>query len=153
MEEEIDSTISGGLLPVPTDYVDMKYLYVDIATKQWLEKKTVEWIYRNNPSRNADTPRYFARDRDNFIFAPVQDVAVKGVYYKRLASVADETNDIFDDHYGLWLFAALCESAPYIQNDARLPLWEKKFLDILMEVNTEEYRENASGSRLAMTLE
>lgn len=153
MEEEIDSTISSGVLAVPADYVDMKYLYADLSTKQWLERKTAEWIYRNNPSRNTDTPRYFARDRSNFIFAPVQDVAVKGVYYKRLPSIATELNDIFTAHPGLWLFAALSETAPYIQNDARLPMWEKKYMDILMEVNSEEYRENASGSRLAMTSE
>lgn len=153
MEEEIDTSISSGVLAVPADYVDMKYLYVDTATKQWLERKTAEWIYRNNPSRNAGTPLYFARDGSNFIFAPVQDVAVKGMYYKRLPSVATELNDIFTAHPGLWLFAALSETAPYIQNDQRLPMWEKKFADILMEVNAEEYRENASGSRLAMTLE
>jgi hypothetical protein len=153
MEEEIDSTISGGLLPVPSDYVDMKYIYVDNSTKQWLERKSAEWIYRNNPTRNTDTPLYFARERDNFIFAPSQDVAVKGTYYKRLPSISVTLNDIFTGNSGLWLFAALCETAPYIQNDARLPVWEKKFMDILMEVNTEEFRENASGSRLAMTAE
>jgi hypothetical protein len=51
------------------------------------------------------------------------------------------------------LFGTLAESAPYIQNDQRMPMWEQKFIQLLTEVNAEEYRENSSGSRLAMTAE
>jgi hypothetical protein len=34
-----------------------------------------------------------------------------------------------------------------------MPMWEQKFIQLLTEVNAEEYRENSSGSRLAMTAE
>lgn len=155
MEEELADTIASGTIAVPSDYVDLKYAYIDTSPIQWLERKPPEWIYRNDPSRTSGIPRYIARERSTFIFSPYPSTTydVAGTYYKRLSSIASAVNDIFSAHPGLWLFGALAESAPYIQNDARLPMWESKFSQLLAEVNAEEYRENSSGSRLAMTAE
>lgn len=158
METALSDTIASGVIAVPSDYVDLKYAYIDSTSpKQWLEHKNAEWIYRNDAYRPSRTgiPKYIARETTNFIFSPypASTYTVAGVYYKRLDSIATAVNDIFSAHPGLWLFSALSESAPYIHNDMRLPMWESKFIQLLNEVNAEEYRESNSGSRLAMTAE
>lgn len=153
MEDEIDDTIDAdGTWTAPVDYVDLKFLYVNASPIVTLERKPAEWVYKNDPNRTSGIPRYIAREADHFIFAPfpASEYAIKGVYYKRLDSIADDTNDIFEAHPGLWLFASLIESAPYVKNDGRLTMWESKFAQLVSEVNAEEYRENASGSRLQM---
>lgn len=158
MEETLSSTIASGVISVPSDYVDLKHAYISSTSPyQWLERKSAEWIYRNYRYREQDTgiPRFIAREGTNFIFGPypASTYTVGGIYYKRLDPVSTAVNDIFTSHPGLWLFGALSESAPYIHNDNRLPMWEAKFGQIIAEVNAEEYRENSSGSRLAMTAE
>lgn len=158
METALSSPIAGGVIAVPTDYVALRFAYLSgTSRKIWLEHKPAEWIYRNDPEREQRTgvPKYMAREGTNFIFSPyaASGYTVSGIYYKRLDPISTVVNGIFTDHPGLWLFAALAESAPYIQNDNRLALWEKKFTDLLLEVSQEEYGESNSGSRLAMTAE
>jgi hypothetical protein len=158
MEEALSGTIASGVIAVPADYVSLKFVYIDsTAPKHWLEHKPAEWIYRNNPRREGapGIPQYIARERSNFIFAPypASSYSVVGVYYKRLDPVSSSVNTIFTSHPGLWLFGALVESAPYTHNDVRIPMWEAKFVQLLSEVNAEEYQENSSGSRLRMTAE
>lgn len=158
METALSSTIASGVIAVPSDYVQLKFAYINTTSpKQWLEHKGPEWIYRNDPYREGrtDVPRFIAREATNFIFSPYPAAAygVAGIYYKRLDPLASSVNTVFTTHPGLWLFGALCESAPFIQNDARLQVWETKFLQIMAEVNSEEFQENSSGSRLRMTAE
>lgn len=156
MEEPLALTMAGGVLAVPSDYVNLRYAYISSTSPVvWLERKAPEWIYRNDPYRTQrrDIPKYIAREGANFIFAPYpsSDFDVSGIYYKRLDPIAATLNDIFMDNPDLWLFGALAESAPFVQNDARLPMWEAKFNRSLAEANSEEYVENASGGSLAMT--
>lgn len=153
MEETLSGTFSGDVLALPADYVELKYAYVDTSSNRWLERKTAEWIYRNDPTRSSGEARYIARDQSNFILSPTEAATIAGVYYKRLDPIDTTLNTIFTTHPGLWLFAALIESEAYIVRDARMPMWEAKFGQLVQEVSTEEWRENISGSNLAMTAE
>lgn len=158
MEQSLSQTISSGVVSVPSDYVNLKFAYLSsVSPNRWLERKPAEWIYRNDPYRSAQTgvPRYIAREVDNFIFSPypAANYTLSGVYYKRLDPISTTLNSIFTNHPALWLFAALCESAPFIQSDKRIAVWEKKFADTVLEVSSQESLENQSGSRLAMTSE
>jgi len=156
MEASISGTMAAGVLAVPSDYVSLKHAYISSTSPiQWLERKAAEWMYRNDPFRNQRTavPKYIAREGSSFIFAPwpAQDYTVGGIYYKRLDPVSTSVNAVFNENPGLWLFGALCESAPYIHNDKRLPMWEHKFDRLIAEAGGEEYVENASGGSLRMT--
>jgi hypothetical protein len=153
MEETLSGTFSGGTLAIPADYVELKFAYVDTSSNRWLERKTAEWIYRNDPTRSSGEARYIAREGSNFILSPTENATIAGIYYKRLDPIATTLNTIFTSHPGLWLFAALIESEAYIVRDARMPMWEAKFGQLVQEVSMEEWRENASGSNLAMTAE
>lgn len=157
MEENLVGVTASGTFVVPTDYVALKSAFVvqSIATPprvQWLERKSFEWIGRTNPTATPGIPRYIARNQSDFVLSPVpvDGTTIGGTYYKRLDTLSTALNDIFLNTPGLWLFAALCESAPFIEGDKRLPLWESKFGGLVREVNAEEYLENDSGSTLAM---
>ncbi|HMH81501.1 MAG TPA: hypothetical protein VK531_01415 [Gemmatimonadales bacterium] len=57
------------------------------------------------------------------------------------------TNGLFLRHPDLYLFGTLVESAPYLQHDERLPLWESRFNQAMTEINTERERAKFSASR------
>ena len=153
MEEDVSGSISSGVFALPSDYVDMKVLYLSGTTPQTvLERKAPEWMRIKYPSSNIGTPLYFSREGDSLRFGPYPDsnYALGGIYYKRLSALADATNTVFTSHPGLWLYGSLVESAPYIGDDQRVILWEQAFNKLLSEVNAEEVRESFSGSRLRM---
>jgi hypothetical protein len=154
METALSAAISSGVVAVPSGYVEMKYAYINGSPMVKMQRKDAEWIYHNYPTRSADgTPKFFAREAENFIFGPYPDSAytVKGVYYKKLAALAT-TNWLTSDVPDLILFASLCEAAPYLVNDERVALWEKKYAQIKDRVQRNDDNEEFSGSPLSATV-
>lgn len=157
METALSEAIASGVIAVPSGYLEMKNAYINGSPTQKLQRKDAEWIYHNYPTRSSDgTPKFFAREAGNFIFGPYPDSAytVKGVYYKKLSALSDTntTNWLTDDAPDLILFAALCEAAPWMANDERIPLWEKKYDQIRARFQRNDEQEEFSGSPLAVTV-
>jgi hypothetical protein len=156
METQLSAAIAAGVVAVPTGYIEMKHARVDGSSPSPLTRKDDEWIYANYPTRSADgLPKFFAREADSFIFGPYPDsgYTVKGVYYKRLAALSDAnpTNWFTTDAPDALLYGALCEAAPYCVNDARIPVWEAKFGNVIEQIKREDKNETFSGSPLSMT--
>lgn len=153
METSFSTTITSGTISLPTSYVDLKFSYVDGDSSQWLERKPARWIYENYPTRSSDgKPKFIAREGDTFIFGPYPDsgYTIKGSYYKNIGPVSSSAHSVFTNNPDLYLFAALCEAAPYIKNDKRIPLWEAKFSSALAQAQEKSEKEEYSGSTLRM---
>ena len=157
METVQASTITAGVIAVPANYVSLKDAYISSTTPYTnLERKTANWIYDNYPNRVADDiPKFLAREASNFIFGPfpASNYIVTLVYWNRLAALSTGTNSVFLAYPGLWLFGALCESAPWLKADSRIPVWEGKFKELLASVQDEDDDEYLSGSTMRMVAE
>lgn len=149
-EKSYATAIASGVLAVPSDYVEMKFLYCSAAPNTPLERRSVEWLYSMYPrvSASSGVPQYFSRDATNFVFGPVPDgsYTVTGVYYQKFAALSSALNNQFLNNPDLYLFACLAESEYLIGRDARIPLWEAKYNKILADANGLTERENISGS-------
>jgi hypothetical protein len=156
MEETFSSTMSAGVIAVPTGYIELKNAYLDGSPVQLLKRKDVEWIYRNYPTRSSDSaPKFIAREKTNFIFGPYpdSDYTVKGTYYKQLdfLSGSNPTNWLITDAPSLLLFASLCEAEPYLQNDPRIAVWETKYQTTRDRIQNADNAEEFSGGPLSIT--
>lgn len=148
METALSGTIASGVIAVPSDYKELKFAYIDGTPIQSLQKASAHEIYTRYPYRTSDTiPQYIARDAGNFVFGPYPDstYTVKGVYYAKPTSVSSSAT-FFAQFPSLFLFAALCEAAPFIQNDPRIAIWEGKYSFALNLANGEAKKEDASGA-------
>jgi len=153
MEQTFSTSIGSGVIPLWSDYVEMKMAYVNTSPVQRLERRQAEWIYNAYPIRSSTgVPAFFARDGSNLIFGPYPDSSytVNGTYYKRLSSINPSLNTLFTNNPDLYLFACLAEAEVIIGRDPRIPIWEAKYLRILADVNGEDRREDQSGSNLQM---
>lgn len=150
MEATLNGTISSGSLSVPSDYIEMKYAYVDGSPTQYLEMVPPSQIYERYPTRSSEgKPMIMARDGSSFIFGPFPDSSytIKGSYYKRLTALATGTsNNIFDNNPDLYLWACLAESDLLIGRDKRLPIWESKYRMVKELVNGEASRSRLGGN-------
>lgn len=149
METALDATVASGVVAVPSNFVQMRFAYVNSSPSTSLDFVSPHVIYQKYPDRSATGyPKLMAREGTNFIFGPVagNDYNIKGIYYKRLNPLSSEVNAIYSTHPALWLYSALCESAPFLQNDQRLILWEQAFQKILSEVSLENDGYADSGS-------
>jgi hypothetical protein len=156
MESSFSTAIASGVIAVPTRYRALKFAHVNTTPVGALQRKDAEWVYHNYPTRAADgKPKFIAREGETFIFGPYpdSDYTIAGVAYCALAplSGSNETNWFTANASDLLLFATLCEAEPFLQNDARIPLWEKKYEQIKLRIQKEDDDEEFSGSPLAAT--
>jgi hypothetical protein len=154
METTQASTIASGVISVPTNYIELRDAYISSTTPYSnLDRKNANWIYDHYPYRaSTGLPVTIAREGSNFIFGPFPDsnYTVTLVYYNRFAALSASTNSIFTTYPGLWLFASLCEAAPFIKDDKRLALWEAKYKYLFELIQKESNDEEYSGSVLTM---
>lgn len=153
METAFSGTIANGVIAVPSDYLEFKFAYIDSTPTSNLSGTTASQIYAKFPTRSAQgKPTLIGREGTNFIFGPYPDsaYAVKGTYYARLTSVVTSPNALFVQSPDLYLMAALCEAAPYMQDDARVPLWDAKFGTIVSDITNEAAGEEGSSGGMAV---
>lgn len=156
LEATLNSTISGGVLAIPSDYTELKFAYVDGSPVQMLQRKSQSFIYTKYPTRTSwGVPAYICREGDNFIFGPYPDsnYTIKGVYYKQLDALSDSntTNWFTSNAPDLLLFGSLVEAEPFLKNDARIGLWEAKFNQVFNQLQQKDNEERFSGSAMTQT--
>lgn len=68
-------------------------------------------------------------------------------YIRRLDALSTlaPANVLLAIHPDLYLYGALCESAPYLQHDDRLAVWEKRYEQIVAEINLDRERQELPG--------
>lgn len=139
------STDAITRLNLPSDYLEAKRL--SYGSSQ-LERSTAQsgsyWRTK------TDTPQGFYREGDFIYITPspdsVDDVTL--VYYADFAgSLINDTdsNDILTNYYSCYLYAALLAAEPYLFNDKRVPLWERKLVQAVRSANNRERKETRSG--------
>jgi hypothetical protein len=152
METSFSSSISSGLLALPTSYLALKSAWVDRSPQVTLERRPAEWIRANYPqTSDSGIPQFIGRYGGNFIFGPYPDSAytVQGIYYKKPTAISGAAlTTFFSDNPDLYLFCCLAESEILIGRDARIPIWEAKYQRILSDLNGMDKAEEHSGSTL-----
>jgi len=157
MEEALSSTIASGTIPVPSDYTDLGYAYLNTSPICILERKPASWIYEQYPVRSSSgRPGFIAREANTFIFGPYPDsnYVVKGIYYKRLAPIATTLNTIFTQNPGLWLYGSLLQAEGYTRNDpaveSMLQIWKIGFDEEMRTVKESYEREHSMPGKMAV---
>jgi hypothetical protein len=158
METAFSWTITGsGTISVPSDFIELKSARIDASPAVFLEKKSVDYVYKKYPYRdsNQGTPVVIAREAGNFIFGPSPDstYTVKGVFYKRRTSMpsAGTVNGVFTAYPDLYLKAAVLEGEKFVGRDQRTAVWEPDFKRQLQSANKQNETEEYSGSSLRVT--
>ena len=154
-ETALAATInSNGQAAVPSDYLELKFAYINSNPVRKLERKKPEWIYDKYPTRTQGEEQFIAREGSNFIFgeAGTEGRVVKGIYYAKPTAMTSTINSVFSAYPEVYLFAALSECEAVIMRDNRVPLWEQKYQQYLAAANGQDRDEGWSGSDLAATV-
>lgn len=154
MESAFSGTIANGAIAVPADYLELKFAYINSTPTSQLARMSGAQLYAKWPNRTAQSkPIGIAREGSNFIFGPYPDsaYAVAGIYYAKPTSIQTTANALFAANPDLYLFAALAEVAPYIQDDPRVQLWEAKYASIKQQISFEDSSESGGAGTMAVS--
>lgn len=156
MEKSLTGALTNNTLAVPSDYQHMKELYISTSSGfQPLERADLWWLRGHYPTQTAQSaPIYYAREGQNFIFAPYPDSAytVGGVYFARLPSlsVTNSTNWLTSKNPDLIMAAAMLEAATYLADDEAVQYWTQRYQAVAQDVEQSDKLERYSGSPLMM---
>jgi hypothetical protein len=142
MESALSGTIASGVLALDSDFLELKYAYVNRTPVQLLERVAPQEIYGRWPTRSGGAvPTHIAVDGTNYIFGPYPGAFdIAGVYYARpaLLSGSNTTNWFSDNCPDLLLYGALLEAESFIKNDPRIMVWKDFYAQALESVKEEE---------------
>lgn len=146
-------SISSDNMALPSDFRSLDSWYLDGPTYYGEIQIVPADRLGELKARLGDTgvPAYAAILDTTARFAPAPDgtYSTKMVYWRKLLplSATQTTNWLLTDHPDIYLYGALIESAPYLKDDARVPVWERRYEQALEELHEEtQDRQFGGGS-------
>jgi hypothetical protein len=131
-------TATNNLAPMPADYNKPLMLYGSDGRP--LSGKPEDWLRSYNIGYPNGDAEYFAQVGSSFTFgSPVSNGTTFTLrYYAELPALVDGTiasNALFQKCDSLFIYAALSCSAPYFEQNDKLPAWEGEYSRIRDELN------------------
>lgn len=130
-------TVSSNLATIPSDFEAPSIIHFGGKA---LEPVSEEFLLEYLDSGPTGDTIYFCQAGSSFKFGPAvaNGTTVQGRYFYRmdaLDSTTLPTNALFAASNDLFLFAALAESGPFFEQDARVPMWTAKYESIRDRLN------------------
>ena len=151
MDAELDSrnmdavssivlTAGDNTASLPSDMMQMRRAMLMTDPVQVLSYMTPDQLSAQFPRSSSERPVAFTIIGSNIELAPYPDAAytLKVVYQQRIPrlSSSNVSNWVLQYYPNVYLFGALVESAPYLKDDQRLPMWEQRYQQAVQNANS-----------------
>lgn len=143
-------TVTSNAATIPADFEASSIVHFGKKPLDPVSEEFLREYLNGNPTGDA---RYFAAAGPSFLFGPAvaDGTAVQGRYFYRLPALTAATlptNALFAVANDLFIYAALCESAPFFEQDVRIPIWNAKYESIRDSLNRGTHRAAYSAGRI-----
>jgi|TARA_B100001094_G_C17965611_1_gene687703 hypothetical protein len=135
---------------LPDNYVSMRNIQLNTDPKTSLEYLTPEIMDRVKGGSSTGKPKAYSIIGNNFELRPIPDgvYEIEMLYYKYFTPLSDSntTNDMLTYHPDIYLYGALVEAEPYLQNDKRLQTWASLYDRAKKDLIDTNERDRHSGT-------
>lgn len=148
-----DATVSGTkAYDLPTGYVQMREIHLDTTPVTSLQYISPEMLYRVWAGSSSGKPDSYSIIGDKIYFGPTpdSDYNYTMTYYKTFDALSDSntTNWVILNAPDVYLYGALLQAEPFLQNDQRIPVWERGLRQALSDLQSQDDKDRHSGSQL-----
>ena len=145
------NTIAGTeYYTLPENYVAMRNIKLNSDPKTSLEYLTPEIMDRLQAGSSTGMPKAYSIKCNDIQIRPLPDgvYEIEMLYYKYFTPLSDSntTNDMLTYHPDLYLYGALVEAEPYLQNDKRLQTWASLYDRAKKDLIDTNERDRHSGT-------
>lgn len=148
------ATIDSQFTALPTDFLEAKNIQLNsepITVLRYVTMEHADLVRQRNPTGQ---PVYYSIVGDTLEVVPVPDASFTAelTYYKKITALSDSdtTNWLLSYHPDVYLYGTLMQSAPYLKDDQRIPIWGSLYRQYLADVNASSDKAEFSGSALHM---
>jgi hypothetical protein len=143
-------TISGESKDLPCDFAGVESFRLNTDPVRALEFRNVEEFddVLDDAGCGPGMPSLYTIAGGKFYFSPTPDGEYQARlrYRSRLPKLSENgTNWLLDEHPDAYLYGALAQTAPFLKDDDRLPMWLARFDQIIAEINLDGSRQAVGG--------
>lgn len=147
MAAALSLPITASAATLPADCLALERVQIGA---QVLDYITEDDALRHLQYGGGGTTRFYTQQGNTLLFYPPATGTVTGRYTQRPADLKTALNATFNRYPEVFLYAALAESAPFIGEDGRIPMWKQLWGGLLKTANATEANVASSGGRLTM---
>jgi len=134
---------------LPDNFVAMRNIQLNTDPKTPLEYLTPEQMDRVRGGSSKGKPKAYSIIGNNIQLRPLPDgvYQIEMLYFKYFTALSDSntTNDMLTFHPDAYLYAALVEAEPYLQNDKRIQVWQGYYDRAKKDIIDSNERDRHSG--------
>jgi hypothetical protein len=147
------ASIDGEYSAVPADFLETRTVKLNTNPIQPLQFETVDSLDSLRTQFTAPgRPQYFGIVGTQIRVVPVPDTTYTAelIYYGKLTklSSSNATNWLLTSSPDIYLYGALLQGAPYLQNDERIQTWATLYERGLNDLKIADDRGSTSGGAL-----
>lgn len=135
----LTATSGNAWLTLPADLLEVRRLTVATDPVRVLEYAAPDQITHDFNSGVTGIPNAYAVIGTQIQLAPTPDAAYdfELSYWQRIPALSNSntSNWLLVASPACYLYGALCEAAPYMQDDERIAVWEGKYKQAVDDVN------------------
>ena len=153
MEAATTLTPSAGSAALPSDFLELRRLYLDTDANIELEYLTPEAFYVRypvDPYNDADS-RFFTIESGNIVLSAQSAASdLKVLYYQKIPAltVSNTTNWLLTSHPDLYLYASMAELADYTKKADEVQKWNAKAQAVVDSLIKSDKMGKYSGSAM-----
>jgi hypothetical protein len=142
---------------LPDNYIAMRNIQLNTDPKTSLEYLTPEQMDRVYAGSIKGKPKAYSIMVNDIQLRPTPDgvYQIELLYYKHVNPLSDSnaTNEILDNHPDIYLYGALVEAEPYLQNDKRIQTWASFYDRAKKDIIDSNERDRHSGVALTTRID
>ena len=159
MINRVDATLDSRYVQMPADWLETVRFGITSGTTYRLELISRDDMleYRQNTSDVAGIPKFYANIGDTIeVFpTPAAEYQMQLQYYAKTPALSDSntTNWLLTDAPDIYLYGALVQAAPYLNDDARVQTWAALYSAAIqsLQKSSDDTRFAGSGLRMRVT--
>ena len=158
MEKRATVDLDDQYSRVPTDWLEnIRFYLLSTPTSELTPISRREMFdRREGRSNTTGRPEHYAMSDGAFEVYPTPDATYTAelLYYAEndALSSSNTTNWLLTDYPDVYLYGTLVHTAPFLGEDARLPIWAQLYQSALDGVNMASEKARYSGSGLRMNI-
>ena len=146
-----DATIDSEYTQTPDDWFQTQTLILETDPITTLEYLTPDALNEKRKSSSANgKPLFYTMIGTEIQVYPVPsgDYTAELVYYAKIPALSDSqtTNWLLDFAPDIYLYGSLMQSAPYLQDDQRLSVWNALYAQKILDIEISNERTTGQTS-------
>ena len=159
MINRVDATLDSRYVQMPADWIETVRFGITSGTTYRIELISRDDMleYRQNNNDTSGIPRFYANIGDTIEVFPTPDAEyqMQLQYYAKTPALSNTNtaNWLLTAAPDIYLYGALVQSAPYLNDDARIQTWAALYQSVLdsLQKASDDTRFAGSGLRMRVT--